>query len=111
MSNMACRDNNIGQEVNVVSGTYSGCKGKMVGDTEKIVYVELLGHKDIKRILQSSVRVITNCPGPPANVARIPLDSIDVHICRCSFFAAAWINKGDSSFNGGVDYMATVLTG
>jgi hypothetical protein len=48
MSNMARQDSNIGQEVNVVSGTYSGCKGKIVVDTKKMVYVELLGHKDTK---------------------------------------------------------------
>ncbi len=50
---MPHRVNNIGQEVNVVMGTYSGCKGKITGETEKMVYVELLGHNGTKRVLLS----------------------------------------------------------
>jgi uncharacterized small protein (DUF1192 family) len=77
---MPQENKNIGKDVDVVMGTYSGCKGQIVGETSKMFYVELVGHNDTKRVLRSSVIVINNRPGRGIEVARNPTNAVVVDI-------------------------------
>jgi hypothetical protein len=44
----------------VVHGIYSGCTGHIVGEMEKMCYIELHGVADIKLILRSSLNIAEN---------------------------------------------------
>jgi hypothetical protein len=78
---------NIGKHVDVVTGTYSGCKGQIVDETPKMFYVELAGHNDTKRVLRSSVIVINNRPLCGIEVTRNATNAVVVDIMSVGMLA------------------------